>query len=80
MPEQNVAVKKPMLLIDDGSGDGMQVIADLSEDMDIAKANIAAYVEVVLEQLQSSKHGQVESLHFKRWDMSEEEIEQLPER
>lgn len=68
--------KIPMLFVDDESGEPWQLIAQL-DDKILCKANVIAYVGVILEELRSAKSGRTARLHFKRLDMTEKRIAEL---
>jgi len=73
-----MATKIPCLFVDDESGEPWQLIAKLDEKI-LCKANSMAYVEVILDGLRDAKSGRTFCLHFKRLDMTQSEIDVLPD-
>jgi len=72
--------KRPVLFIDDESGEPWQLVADLNkEDHSQARTNIAPILDNLLDELCNGQSDDVCTLQLKRIDMTEAEINALPE-
>lgn len=69
--------KIPQLFIDDGSGEGWQLFGSAS-DAEMASQNAMAYIQVAIDVLLSDGEETM-CLTFKRQDMTEKEVADLPE-
>ena len=68
----------PQLLIDDESGEPWQMIGSAA-NVSLTADNIRAWAEVAIELLLSGQSGDMVTLRLKREDMTEGEVDAVPE-
>ncbi len=68
----------PQFFIDDDSGEPWQLFGD-AESMELAARNAEAYFRVALEQLRDGSDGDELTLTIRRTDMTQAEVDALPE-
>lgn len=76
------AKKRPVLFIDDGSGEPWQLIGNLDERPEskaLAKENVATHVVEYLKMLREGGHGDEYTMKLQRRDMTQAEIDALPD-